>query len=116
LWIWMGPWALILWIPAILVPMSNKSRALVVLSTSLLTMPYVPVYSQLSLFLFPMPVFVWIFGALPWLQPIFGNDIFKVGFLVPFLFNVWIYKESVFTHKEKSLNQSPSIFPKERVH
>lgn len=91
LWVWFGPWALILWVPALFVPMNNRARVLLALATSLLTMPYVPPYSQLALYLFPMPIWIWIWGYLPWMQLVFGDGIFRFNFLVPALTALTIY-------------------------
>jgi hypothetical protein len=92
LWVWFGPWALILWVPAILIPMNYRARALLAIATSLLTMPYVPPYSHLALYLFPMPIWIWIWGALPWAQLIVGDGIFRFNFIVPALVALMIYR------------------------
>ena len=91
LWVWFGPWALILWVPALIVPMHREARVMLALTTALLTMPYVPPYSQLTLYFFPMPVWTWFAGQLPWAQLIVGDSVFRFNFLVPAALTLRIY-------------------------
>ena len=96
LWVWMGPWALLLWLLFLFrMPKPFQSRVRVALAISMLTMPYVPPYSQLSLYLFSMPFGMWLLGMLPFLQLVFGDGIFRFNFFVPLLTVFMVYKEEV---------------------
>jgi hypothetical protein len=100
LYAWLGVWAFVLWIPAVLVPLERQDRILVFLATTLLTMPYVPPYSQLVLYLWPMPGWVWLLGQLPWLQLVVGDVIFKFNFLLPLMVVLRIYYRSLKARQE----------------
>jgi len=102
LWVWMGEWALLLWLPfLLLMPKNFQGRIRVALAISMLTMPYVPPYSQLSLYLFSMPFGIWLVGMLPFLQLFFGNIIFKFNFFVPLLTVFMVYKEEIVSLKRE---------------
>ena len=91
LWVWVGPAALLLWIPALLIPVKEEPKVVLFICTTLLSMPYVPPYSQLLLYFFPMPVWVWVWGFIPWMQPVVGDIVFKFNFFIPALMTSLIY-------------------------
>jgi hypothetical protein len=96
LWALVGPWGLLLWIPALLVRLPDRSRVMLFLTTSMLTMPYVPAYSHLILYFFSMPWALWFLNYIPWLQAVVGTDIYKFNFIVPAVISLLIYFPQVY--------------------
>lgn len=54
LWRWIGPWALLLWLPAILLPLTSKQRLAALAATAALTLPYFQQTDLLALFVMPV--------------------------------------------------------------
>jgi hypothetical protein len=77
-----GPWnaslgliALPLLIPALLMPLDRKQRLLAITATALLISPYMPYYSTLILFCFPLPWWMGSFAIIGYLPTIIGTHL-----------------------------------------
>ena len=94
LWQYTGPAALLLWIPALLIPMSDSRRQVVLAATSALGLPYFQMYSPLLLYV--MPVGWWpLLGNIVFLGMIWGGRPVKALALVPAcVYLVWIAKSA----------------------
>jgi hypothetical protein len=88
---WIGFAAFLLWLPALVVPLASSERLKAILATTLLTMPYVPPYSQLILYFWAMPWWQWLLGQLGWLRIFTSDDIFRFNFLFPLVFLLSVY-------------------------
>jgi hypothetical protein len=77
---WIGPWAYMLFIPALALPLSRPERYRMILATTLLTVPFVPNYSQLVLYLFPLSWIQWALGYLPVSQIWWGETVHRFSF------------------------------------
>jgi hypothetical protein len=67
LWQWVGPWALVLWVPPLVLRLSRRRRFLALAAASALALPYFQQVDVLTLFVFP----------LGWLPVVLGN----IGYL-----------------------------------
>lgn len=54
LWRWIGPYALLAWLPPLLLPLDAKDRLLALVATATLAMPYFQHTDLLALFVFPL--------------------------------------------------------------
>lgn len=88
---WVGPWAYLLYLPALLLPLERLQRYRLILATTLLTSPFVPNYSQLVLYLFPLAWYHWLLGFLPLLQIWGGEGVHRFTFLMPLSVTLGIY-------------------------
>lgn len=80
---WLGWGVLALWLPALLLRLPRQQRFVAVIATTLVTMPYVPVYSQLALYFWAMPWWLWLTGQLVWLQPYTSNIVYSFCVALP---------------------------------
>lgn len=88
---WIGLSALLLFIPAIIVPMSKQQRFLILVSTCILTIPYFLQTDLITLFVFPVGFIPVLLGYLPAIMPFYlGYQGQHVGFLVPFFIYFYI--------------------------
>lgn len=88
---WAGAWAFLLYIPAVLVRVERLQRYRLLIATTLLVSPFVPNYSQLILYLFPLSWFQWALGFVPVLQIWFGEPVHRLTFLFPLSVALGIY-------------------------
>ncbi len=88
---WIGPWALLLFLPALIVPLPKQQRFLLLAVTCILTIPYFLQTDLITLFLFPVGWIPILLGYLPAIMPFFlGYEGQHTGFLVPFFIYVSI--------------------------
>jgi hypothetical protein len=88
---WIGPWALLLFLPALIVPMQKQHRFLLLAVTGILTIPYFLQTDLITLFLFPVGWIPVMLGYLPAIMPFFlGYEGQHTGFLVPFFIYISI--------------------------
>lgn len=83
-WNFIGPWALIFWLPAFLLPLSRHQRLLALVSLSAFAVPYFLQVDLITLFAFPIgwiPLIGWL-GAL---FPLLGMAAVHAVVLAPFL-------------------------------
>jgi len=81
---WVGPWALLLFLPSILVPMQKDSRFIILASTCILTIPYFSHTDLIALFIFPVEMIPIILGFSPiFLSRYFSFESQKACFIVP---------------------------------
>lgn len=87
-----GPWALPLFIPALLLPMPRFDRLRVVIATTLLISPYMPYYSTLILLCFPLPVWLYIFAFIGYFPSVIGTTLaWNAIILLPIGVLLWAY-------------------------
>ncbi|HNB52633.1 MAG TPA: hypothetical protein PK530_11850 [Anaerolineales bacterium] len=97
-----GPWALPLFIPALLLPMPRFDRLRVVIATTLLISPYMPYYSTLILLCFPLPVWLYLFAFIGYLPSVIGTQLaWNAIILLPIGVLLWTYVP-LFIHWRKS--------------
>jgi hypothetical protein len=82
LWEFVGPWVLLLWIPALLARLPRKEKLLLFLATTPLTMPYYQQKALLCLQVFPIGWLAWL-GNMGFLLPVFGWNILEWIVLLP---------------------------------
>lgn len=103
-----GPWALILFIPAVIIPMPKQKRFLLLVVTCILTIPYFLQTDLITLFIFPVGFFPILLGYLPAIMPFFiGYEGQHTGILVP----IFIYSSiltSVLLRMWKLINSKKS--------
>jgi hypothetical protein len=88
---WIGWCALLLFLPAIIVPMSKQQRFLILVSTWILTIPYFLQTDLITLFVFPASFVPVLLGYLPAIMPFYlGYQGQHIGFLVPFFVYFYI--------------------------
>lgn len=80
---WLGWSVFLLWLPALLIPLAREQRFIAVIATTLVTLPYIPVYSHLALYFWAMPWWLWLTGQLVWLQPYTSNIMYSLCVLLP---------------------------------
>jgi hypothetical protein len=84
LWQWIGPWVILLIIPAIIIPMTKQIKFLTLVSASILIIPYYLQADLLTLFIFPIGNLPIIIGYLPGiLLQFYGYSGLSSGFVVP---------------------------------
>jgi hypothetical protein len=93
----LGLVALPLLIPAVFLPLKDRSkRLLAITATALLVSPYMPYYSTLVLFCFPLSWWIYPFAFLGYLPNVLGTDIAWKGItLLPILTLISLYHEPI---------------------
>ncbi len=88
----LGPLALPLIIPALLVPLERPQRLLVLTATAMLVSPYMPYYSTLLLLAFPLPWPLLGLAFLGYLPSLIGTTLaWKGVVLLPLGVLAWVY-------------------------
>jgi len=82
LWQWIGPWSLLLFLPAIFLPLKAKEKIFLNFSAFMLSFPYFQHTGLLILFCFPVGLLP-ILGYLGILRPVIGWDALKLMFVIP---------------------------------
>ena len=91
LWQWIGPYALILFLPLLIIPLSDQKRFFALISAGILTIPYFLQTDLLTLFVFPVGIIPILLGYLPAIMvPFMGYDGQHSGFIVPLFVYFWI--------------------------
>jgi hypothetical protein len=93
----LGLIAIPLFIPALFMPLKNRSkRLLAITATTLLVSPYMPYYSTLVLLCFPLSWWIYPFAFLGYLPNILGTEVAWRGItLLPILILLSIYQEPI---------------------
>ncbi|HLC34676.1 MAG TPA: hypothetical protein VJJ70_06735, partial [Anaerolineales bacterium] len=88
----LGPIALPLFLPALLVPLDRPQRLLALTATAMLDSPYMPYYSTLLLLVFPLPWPLLALAFLGYLPGLIGTTLaWKGVVLLPLGVLAWIY-------------------------
>lgn len=86
LWQWIGPWAMLLSLPALVIPATKQQRFLALSAAWVLSIPYFSLPDLLTLFIFPVEIAPILLGYLPGiLMQFFGFESQKAGFAIPLL-------------------------------
>jgi hypothetical protein len=101
----LGVLALPLFIPAVFLPLKSRSkRLLAITATALLVSPYMPYYSTLVLFCFPLSWWIYPFAFLGYLPNLLGTDIAWRGItLFPILILISLYQEPILDFTQQFL-------------
>jgi hypothetical protein len=83
LWRWLGPWALLLWLPPLLLPMSQGRRLLALAAANALAAPYYQQTDLLALFALPLGWLPPLLGQLGWLVFFFPPTVLRILAVVP---------------------------------
>lgn len=88
----LGPIALPLFVPALLVPLERPQRLLALAATAMLVSPYMPYYSTLLLLVFPLPWPLLALAFLGYLPSLIGTTLaWKGVVLLPLGVLAWVY-------------------------
>ena len=88
----LGPIALPLFVPALLVPLGRPQRLLALAATAMLVSPYMPYYSTLLLLAFPLPWPLLALAFLGYLPGLIGTTLaWKGVVLLPLGVLAWVY-------------------------
>jgi hypothetical protein len=87
-----GLLALPLFIPALLIPMSEEKRIISLTATALLVSPYMPYYSTIILLTLNIPVWAYIFAFTGYLPTVIGTRLaWNIVMFLPLSVLVWLY-------------------------
>lgn len=112
LWRWIGPWALLLWIPSLLVPFSKSQRLVLLTVTASLALPYFQQSDLLLLLVLPIG-WVGLLGYIGYLMPVYGWFALQMLALLPmavygavFMPRVTAWVRRLFDHRTDHLDSS----------
>jgi hypothetical protein len=109
LWQWIGPFALLLFVPLLIVPMTRQKRFVASVSACILTIPYFLQTDLLTLFIFPIGIIPIILGYLPAIMPFYiGYEGQHIGFLVPLFIYLSILIPEFFRRINSNKRQTQS--------
>jgi hypothetical protein len=83
LWQWLGPVALLLWLPPLLLPLGRKSRFLALMAACPLALPYFQQADLLALFVLPIGWLPILLGNLGYLFVLFRYRVLALLWIVP---------------------------------
>jgi hypothetical protein len=89
-WRWIGPSALLFWLPPILVPLKREHRLVAVAAASALGFPYFQQTDLLVLFMLPVGGLP-LLGNLAYFSFVFGWLALQLLFVVPLLIYMWVF-------------------------
>lgn len=84
LWRWLGPAALVLWLPPLLLPLPREKRIIALAATATLAVPYFQQTDLLALFVLPIGWLAWL-GNLGYFIVSFDNTALQMLAIVPLL-------------------------------
>jgi hypothetical protein len=88
----LGLYALPLFIPALLLPLTRYQRLMALTATGLLVIPYMPYYSTIILLVFNIPWWAYIFAFTSYLPNLIGPTLaWKAVALMPLSVLAWLY-------------------------
>jgi hypothetical protein len=82
-WRWIGPAALLFWIPPLILPLARKERFLALMATVPLALPYFQQADLLALFVLPIGWLPVLLGNLGYLFVFFGYQVLSLLWIVP---------------------------------
>ena len=85
LWRWIGPAALLLWLPALILPIERDLRFIALAAANALSMPYFQQTDLLTLYILPVGGLLRLLGYLPLLFPYLQFISFRLLSLVPLI-------------------------------
>lgn len=103
LWQYIGAWCFLLWIPAIVVPMSPIRRLVIITATTAIATPYYIHNGLLSLFVLPVG-WLGLLGNLGYLMATMGWAAVKLTAIVPIVAYGWVLWISL---REQFANKKP---------
>ena len=84
LWQWIGPWALLIWVPALFIPMLQQERIIALASANCIALPYFQQVDLVSLFVHPIG-WLPLIGNLGYLIIPFGWKIMPFLAIIPII-------------------------------
>jgi hypothetical protein len=84
LWRWIGPYALLFWLPPLLLKLSKRNRFMALLAANALALPYFQQTDLLSLFVFPVNGLLKLLAYFPLTFPTLGLRALEWLVIVPF--------------------------------
>lgn len=105
LWQWIGPFALILWIPPLILQIPNDKRIIALISTTSLALPYFQQTDLLALFVFPIGWFP-IAGNIGYLSIQFGVNAVKILAIIPLIIYLLIITPNIIMTIKSRHNQT----------
>lgn len=105
LWQWIGPFALILWIPPLILQIPKDKRIIALISTTSLALPYFQQTDLLALFVFPTGWFP-IAGNIGYLSIQFGVNALKILAIIPLIIYLLIITPNIFMTIKSHHNQT----------
>jgi len=109
LWRYIGAWSLILWIPTVLLPLSDGRRLVAVLTTTALATPYFQQTDLLMLYTLPIG-WVGIFGNVAYSMGRIGWFALRLPIIVPLIVYPWVMI-SHFRDQQQANNPPPISEP-----
>jgi hypothetical protein len=94
LWDYVGPTILVLWIPAILLPMDAESRLIIIAAASSLAVPYYQQTGLISIYVLPVG-WLGLLGNLGFLMAFGGFAALEWLIIVPIIAYVWMVYRSI---------------------
>ena len=94
LWRWIGPWALLLWLPPILLQLEPRQQFISLVAVMGLALPY---FQQTDLlFLLVMPIgWIGLLGNFGYLMNLYGWISLQLLAILPFIVYIWSIKDGI---------------------
>ncbi len=105
LWPVTGAWILLLWVPALFLPLSRPNRLLALMCLGPITLPYFLLIDLLTLFAMPVGLLPLV-GLVSYLYPFFGGLVAQPMVIIPL---IW-YLGVILPAALRWLNQTRSVF------
>jgi len=90
LWRWIGPIALVLWLPVIFVPLDTGHRLVAVTSAAALALPYMQQHDLILLYCLPVGG-IGLLGNFGYLFGIFQYQALQALIIIPILVYIWVF-------------------------
>lgn len=105
LWQWIGPFALILWVPPLILRIPKDQRMIALISTTSLGLPYFQQTDLIELFVFPIGWFP-IVGNIGYISILIGVNALKILAIIPLMIYLLIITPSIFMTIKSRRNQT----------
>jgi hypothetical protein len=107
LWRWLGPAALLLWLPPLLLPLDRDKRLLGLAASTALTLPYFQQTDLLALFILPTG-WLPLLGNLGYLLPFYGWTVMSFLVVVPLTLYLAVILPTAYQTLRLSNRQRPA--------
>ncbi|MEW6718733.1 MAG: hypothetical protein AB1345_14695, partial [Chloroflexota bacterium] len=103
LWRWIGPYALLLWLPPLLLPLTRRTRFIALIATNAMALPYFQQTDILSLFILPIGWPFVLLGNLGYLFFLYYWKALQALVIIPLLIYLTILTPPFFTTCQKGI-------------